>query len=333
MIFGGRRTNTDINPSPFVRCIPPWQIPCSISRTSCLHFLRLPSEIRRLVFYHYLLSLNLPDHFFHHLTFLGYWGSSSEPDSTQKDARGFDLGRKIKWEIECLFLINRQVHIEAEDVLYNSFIFYVHPRHQTRHFRQALYARKELGWKIPRAPRLPERVQNIQINLAFGQSISSLHWASQQGWRGSWLHLAAEFPHLRKVGLAVDYDPRNGDEALSKQLMDMVLCFMRIFQPTCIVQVRFAGVKYDSYARLSPASGPLYTDIIDEEKKLLQLRDESKLIWHKVARHFNDPRSELYSVAGLQARYQRLKLRQIQAAMEVGFFERMKEELTRSLLE
>ncbi|KAE8440854.1 hypothetical protein EG329_006371 [Mollisiaceae sp. DMI_Dod_QoI] len=326
MIFGRHRTNTDIHPTNSVlRYPPPWEDVCSTLPTSHLHFVNIPSEIRRLIFYQYFLSLNLPSRFFHHLTMLGFWASPPGPNSSPSDSRGFDLGRKIKHEVECLLQVNKKIHAEAEEVLYSSFIFYVHPRYQTQIARRALYARVGDSWKNPRGPRLPQKVQNIQINVAFGQPAPD--WSSPEGWRGSWLFLVAQFPLLRKVGLAIEYNPRIGDDELRRQLMEMVVCFVGTFRPTCQVHVRFAGVKYDSYASLSPASPPLHADFLEEEKLLLHLRDEKKLIWHKVAKHFNEPRSELYSVAGLQARYQRLKLRQLQAEMEVEFLQRLKEEL------
>lgn len=91
--------------------------------------------------------------------------------------------------------------------------------------------------------------------------------------------------------------------------------------------MKFARVNYNQYGHRPPSSPPLWSDLLDEERLLLELRDGKKLIWHNVAKHFNDPRSELYSVAGLQARYERLKERQIQALIEADFLQRLEDEL------
>ncbi|KAF8855699.1 hypothetical protein BDZ45DRAFT_497452 [Acephala macrosclerotiorum] len=327
MIFGARRrTNTDIYPA-IERYPLAQQFSCFTLWTSRLHFLNLPAEVRRCIFYQYLLSLNLPAEFFHHLTFLGYWAGPSESNVSPTDKRGYDLGRKIRSEVECLLLVSQQVYDEAREVLYSSFIFYVHHRYQTQFGRKCLYAKVEDSWKT-KGHRLPHNVQNIQVNVVLDHLTQTP--ACLEEWQKAWRWLSIRLPCLRKVGLAVDYSPPIDNEDSARKMagmMEIVIGFVKTFEPTCRVHIRFAGVKYDSYAGLAPASPPLYADMLDEEKLLLRLRDDEKLIWHKVAKHFNEPRSELYSVAGLQARYHRLKLRQKQAEMEVEFLQRLKEEL------
>lgn len=98
--------------------------------------------------------------------------------------------------------------------------------------------------------------------------------------------------------------------------MDVILSFARIFKPRQKVSQRFADVKYELYGHLAPVSLPLCAELIEEERLLLHLRDDEKMIWHHVAKYFNDPCSELYSVTGLQARYERLRVRSKQAEME-----------------
>ncbi|CZR60255.1 uncharacterized protein PAC_10151 [Phialocephala subalpina] len=327
MMFGRRhRTNTDIYPAT-ERYPPPQEHSCSTPRSSRLHFLNLPAEVRRCIFYQYFLSLNLPAEFFHHLTFLGYWAGPSEPNASPNDKRGYDLGRKIRPEVERLLLVCQQTYDEAREVLYGSFVFYVHPRYQTQFGRKCLYAKVEDSWKI-KGHRLPHQVQNIQINIVLDHLTRTP--ACLLEWRKAWIWLGIRLPRLRKIGLAIDYIPPSDDEESTNdmtEILEIVLEFVRIFEPTCRVDVRFAGVKYDSYACLAPASPPLYGDMLDEEKLLLRLRDDEKLIWHNVAKRFNDPRSELYSVAGLQARYRRLKLRHVQSEMETEFLQKLKEEL------
>lgn len=249
---------------------------------------------------------------------LGYWCGESGI-VTRYDERGYDLGRRISKPLVSLLLLNRQIRIEVEEVLYSSFVFCIHPSHSSADSLREFYSNK--------GARPAPWLRNIQINM----SMNPYFWHSPpssvfEKWRAALKWLSTELPQLRTVGLAIDYSPQGANERTRKEMIDLILSFARIFKSVENVSLRFADVKYDQYGHIAPVSSPLCAELLEEEKLLLRLRDNDKLIWHHVAMHFNDPCSELYSVTSLQARYKRLKVRQQQAEMEAECLKRLKEE-------
>jgi hypothetical protein len=110
--------------------IPKASETCLVSIYSQAHFLNLPVGIRRNLYYFYLLSLNLPERSFTHLTMLGYWCHRGAVKTGFND-RGFNLGRRISTHLLCLLLVNRKIRGEVEDVLYGSFVFCIYASHSS----------------------------------------------------------------------------------------------------------------------------------------------------------------------------------------------------------
>jgi hypothetical protein len=318
MIFFNSRITPDIcpvtlqdaSPSGITRASEP-------SPDSPTHFLALPTEIRLQIHYYYLISLNIPERLFTHLTMLGYWSDGSGV-VTRYDDRGNNLGRRISKPLLSLLLLNHQIRLEVEEVLYRDFVFCIHPSLSSVDALRDFYSNKGKG------ARPASRLRNIQINL----SLNSRFWHAPplwvfEKWRVALRWLSTSLPELQTVGLAVDYVPPTGaDKRTKKEMLDLILSFARIFKTVKNFSLRFADIQYDQYGYIAPVS----SELLEEEKLLLRLRDEENLIWHRVAMHFHDPSSELYSVIGLQARYERLKARQQRAEMEAEYLERLKEE-------
>jgi len=252
---------------------------------------------------------------------LGFWSDRSGV-VTRYDHRGYNLGRHISKPLLSLLLLNRQIRTEVEEVLYRGFVFCINPGLSSADALRQYYLGSGKG------TRPASRLRNIQINL----SLNSQFWYAPsdwvfEKWRAAFQVLATSFPELQTVGLAVDYVPSRAAQRWRKKsdMVDVIVSFVRIFKSVENVQLRFADVEYDRYGCIAPVSSPLCSELLEEEKLLLRLRDEQNLIWHRVAMHFNDPSSELYSVADLQERYERIKARQLKAEMEAECLKRLKE--------
>jgi hypothetical protein len=235
----------------------------------------------------------------------------------------FLLGNfRISKPLLSLLLLNHQIRFEVEEVLYRGFVFCIHPSLSSVDALRDFYSNKGKG------ARPASRLRNVQINL----TLNSRFWHAPplwvfEKWRVALRWLSSSLPELQTVGLAVDYVPPTGaDKQTKKEMLDLILSFARIFKSVEKFSLRFADIEYDRYGYITPVSSPPCSELLEEEKLLLRLRDEEKLIWHRVAMHFHDPSSELYSVTGLQARYERLKARQQRAEMEAEYLERLKEE-------
>ena len=129
----------------------------STSINSPAQFLALPTEIRLQIHYYYLLSLNIPERLFTHMTMLGYWSDASGV-ATRYDDRGYNLGGRISRPLLSLLLLNHQIRIEAEEVLYRGFVFCIHPSLSSADALRDFYSNKGKG------ARPVSRLRNIQIN-------------------------------------------------------------------------------------------------------------------------------------------------------------------------
>lgn len=119
-----------------------------------------------------------------------------------------------------LLLVNRQIHVEAEDVLYSNFRF------GFPHYLDAALVRGFLGSLSPRAVQL---IRNVTVHIILRMDGKGGH--AEKQWREAFEALVREVPRLRSVVVVVDFvgSPVE-EEGRRKGLVDAVLGLAGVFK-------------------------------------------------------------------------------------------------------
>lgn len=163
---------------------PSQPVPPPTITPSKAHFLHLPVEIRLRIIYHALLP------------------------PPPRNNPSCDL-----------LLVNRQVHAEAEDVLYSNFRFCF------PHYLNAALVRDFLGGVGPRTVQL---IRKVDVLAIFRTGNGDGGYAVKQR-REAFETLIRELPRLSSVVVAVSFTRSPVEESRMKELVDAVLGLVRVF--------------------------------------------------------------------------------------------------------
>lgn len=119
-----------------------------------------------------------------------------------------------------VLLVNRQMHMEAEDVLYSTFRFGL-PQ-----YLDAALVRDFLGSLSPRAVHL---IRNVTVHVVLRMDGKGAHIVKQ--WREAFEALVREVSRLRSVVVAVDFVGSPVEEEVRRKgLVDTVLGLAGVFK-------------------------------------------------------------------------------------------------------
>jgi len=204
---------------------PPSQPVCPpVTPPSKAHLLRLPVEIRLRIISHALLpppprndpSLDLT------LVLVDISATHKKDVKERPDEYYWGTSRMTP-----LLLVNRQIHVEAEDVLYSDFRF------GFPHYLDAALVRGFLGSLSPRAVRL---IRNVTVHVVL--RMDGKGGRAEKLWGKAFDALVREVPRLRSVNFVVDFVGMPVEkEGRRKGLVDAVMGLAGVFKGVEILEV------------------------------------------------------------------------------------------------